>query len=149
MHIHVGMNLWPETIIHARCKLLLKAKGVRPGHRLSCLRRPAGKVRWPRVMGTSDLRTDPPCSRRPHSARSHPAPARPSYIEDGQAPCKDYNCDNTTSQPATPSLESEDINNLNSRAAPNRGYQDIDWLQLSKMSLSLSPLAMTLWRDGR
>ena len=69
MHMHVGTNLWPETIMHARCKLFFKARGVRP----------AGKGRWPWVVGTSDLRTDAPSSRPPHAAWPRPAPARPSY----------------------------------------------------------------------
>ena len=76
--VRVGMSLWAETIIHVRCKLLFKARGVRRGHRLSGLHRPAGKGRWPCVVDTLDLRTDSPRSRPSHSARSRPTPP-PSY----------------------------------------------------------------------
>ena len=65
MNIHVGTNLWPETIMHARCKLFFKARGVRPEQRPHCLHRLAGKGRWPWVVGMLDPRTDAPCSRTP------------------------------------------------------------------------------------
>ena len=93
----------------------------------------------------------------PHSARPalpRPAPSllHKNDIEDGPAPCKD---DNATSQSressrgGAPSLEIEGIYNLSSRAAAGPGFDELHSLQTSKTSVSLSPLVMQSWQDGR
>ena len=170
MNIHVGTNLWPETIMHARCKLFFEARGVRPEQRPHCLHRPACKGRWPWVVGMLDPRTDAPCSRSPAFGPVPPYHAPPllhkNNNEDGPAPCKDDTATSQPgesssgelqearnmlheSQPGAPSLEIEEIFNSSSKEASDHGFDEVNALQTSKMSVSLSPLAMQSWRDGR
>ena len=135
MYIHVGMNLWPETIIHARCKLLFKARGVRPEQRPHCLHRTAGKGRWPWVVGMLDPRTDAPCSRTPAFGPVPPYHAPPLLYKNNYSYNEARNMSNE-SQPGAASLEIAEIFNSSSKAASDHGFDELNALQTSQISVS-------------